>query len=104
MTIITSFKHIAAIFLEKNKTKYVDFIIIGVTISEIRLADGSGPHEGRVEVRVDNGNEWGTLCDDNWGHEQANAICRYLGYVHAEAYTPGKRNNGFESFMLYTSL
>ena len=67
--------------------------ILGITISEVRLVDGSGPYEGRVEVRVDTGNDWGTLCDDNWGHDQANAICRHLGYLHAEAYTPRKSIN-----------
>ena len=67
------------------------YVIIG--ISEVRLVDGSGPYEGRVEIKVDNGYEWGTICDDDFGLIQANAICRYLGYSHAEAYTPGKRSN-----------
>ncbi|XP_054002582.1 uncharacterized protein LOC128889196 isoform X3 [Hylaeus anthracinus] len=45
---------------------------------EIRLANGSSPLEGRVEVR--HHGIWGTVCDDDFSNAEATVICRSLGY------------------------
>ena len=46
---------------------------------EVRLVGGSSPHEGRVEVCV---NEvWGTVCSNSWSTDDANVVCGQLGYL-----------------------
>ncbi|XP_012286653.1 uncharacterized protein LOC105703113 isoform X2 [Orussus abietinus] len=45
---------------------------------QLRLANGSSPMEGRVEVR--HHGVWGTVCDDDFSNATATVICRSLGY------------------------
>lgn len=48
----------------------------------IRLMNGSGLHEGRVEVYHDR--RWGTVCDDGWDKKDGDVVCRMLGFRSAE--------------------
>ena len=48
------------------------------TYGQLRLVDGSIPNEGRVEICINN--VWGTICDDDWGDNDATVVCRQLGY------------------------
>ena len=48
---------------------------------EIRLVGGSTKNEGRIEIRGQG--KWGTVCDDSFGLDDANVICKMLGYPSA---------------------
>ncbi|XP_060086246.1 deleted in malignant brain tumors 1 protein-like [Ylistrum balloti] len=49
----------------------------------VRLVNGKSATEGRLEVFYHN--QWGTVCDDYFGAEEAKTVCRMLGYPTGEA-------------------
>ena len=56
------------------------FVTTGV---QYRLMNGDRSLEGRVEIQHDG--MWGGVCDSGWDDDDANVICRQLGYYGGDA-------------------
>ncbi|XP_072037345.1 scavenger receptor cysteine-rich type 1 protein M130-like [Amphiura filiformis] len=61
---------------------------------DVRLEDGDNDHVGRLEFYVQS--EWATVCDDGFGHDEAEVICRQLGHStdHATPVYDGPWSDG----------
>lgn len=70
-----------------------DCLFVAVEETLVRLVNGSGPHEGRVEVFHER--RWGTVCDDVWDKNDGDVVCRMLGYRGAtEVHKTGRFGQG----------
>ena len=60
---------------------------------DIRLVGGSYQWEGRVEIYFSE--TWGTVTDSDWTSNDAQAVCRKLGY-----FRPGKIEHEQDAFTM----
>ena len=63
-----------------NDTSCIHIVLVCTSAEQgyLRLANGSTPYDGRVEVC--NAGQWGTVCDDFWSGVDAIVACRQLGF------------------------
>ena len=46
---------------------------------DLKLIGGTTEYEGTVLLCINNA--WGTVCDYNWGYNDAQVVCDALGYM-----------------------
>ena len=46
---------------------------------DIQLIGGEIPTEGTIQICLNQ--QWGTVCDDFWQPQDANVVCRQLGFI-----------------------
>ncbi|XP_034755884.1 deleted in malignant brain tumors 1 protein-like [Etheostoma cragini] len=62
--------------LQEFKESCVDATVVCSNSKLLRLKNGTSRCSGRVEIHHDG--QWGTICDDRWGMQEADVVCREM--------------------------
>ncbi|XP_052775111.1 uncharacterized protein LOC128213450 [Mya arenaria] len=78
-----------------NGTSNCEIAGYPLLVRDIRLADGNGPFDGRVEIFV--GDTWGTICSDGFDMLDADFLCQTLQrkYISFPSRAGGFLTNAF---------
>ncbi|KAJ8034631.1 Neurotrypsin [Holothuria leucospilota] len=72
----------AQIWQHECSSRYSAGVVCGVdaenSVQDVRLVDGYSNSSGRVEVLI--GEMWRSVCSEGWDLQQADMVCRHLGY------------------------
>lgn len=77
----------------RSQGNYLSYIQLLIT--NVVLVGGAGPYEGRVQINFKG--RIGTICDDGWDDNDAQVVCRMLGYTGGTAFH-GPRDEGGHRF------
>jgi len=68
--------------------------VLFLSYFKIQLKPGTAGSGVAGIVRVYNNNQWGTVCNDYWGMNDAKVACRQLGFTKAVGYWNYGRGSG----------
>lgn len=74
----------------RSQGNYLSYIQLLIT--NVVLVGGDGPHEGRVQINFQG--TIGTICDDGWDNNDAQVVCRMLGYAGGTALDGPRSQDG----------
>ena len=66
----------------------------------IRFRVDGGAASGRLEISMDGGTTWGTVCDDAFSDNSARVVCQSMGYADGTMVANTATTDGTGSIML----
>ena len=73
-------------FIQEHDCGHNEDASVKCTVTEcyegvVRLVGGMNKTQGRVEICL--GGLWGTVYDDSWTYQDAQVVCKQLGYPYS---------------------
>ena len=77
---LTNCNFIQDLFCLPNDLAKVECMDAECVEGNVKIIGGLNETEGRVEVCL--GGSWGGICEDSWTYEDAQVVCKQLGYPY----------------------